>query len=239
MITLQIDDRARDINSSAKRPSLSKQLSPPLRAELHGSRHCEALGHIATGYAPALALCRQLLAAGLDPDRSLHVYRNGILSLRIRTIHQGGELAVEDAESGTPRFRLARPPRRDAASPMRKKRLEGTMTPRGGRRSRDKGNRAERALVAYLQDTGFAAERVPLSGLAGGSFVGDITVPLLGRDLTVEVEVRGRGFSQLYNWLHERDALILKRDRDEAPVVVPLKLASEIAIAAEREKDCK
>jgi len=35
--------------------------------------------------------------------------------------------------------------------------------PRGGRRSRDKGNRTERAIVAFLQDNGFAAERVPLS----------------------------------------------------------------------------
>jgi hypothetical protein len=120
MITLQIDDRARDINSSAKRLTSSKQFAPPLRAELHGSCHCEALDHVATGYAPALALCRQLLAAGLDPDRALHVYRNGILSLRIRTIREGAELTVEDAESGSPRFRLARPPRRGAASPMRK-----------------------------------------------------------------------------------------------------------------------
>ena len=47
----------------------------------------------------------------------------------------------------------------------------------GGRRSRDKGNRTERALVRFLQDRGFAAERVPLSGSAGGRFAGDITIP--------------------------------------------------------------
>lgn len=44
----------------------------------------------------------------------------------------------------------------------------------GGRRSRDKGNRAERAVVRFLQDRGFAAERIPLSGSAGGKFAGDI-----------------------------------------------------------------
>jgi hypothetical protein len=33
---------------------------------------------------------------------------------------------------------------------------------RGGRASRDKGNRAERAIVKFLQERGFAAERVPL-----------------------------------------------------------------------------
>ena len=47
---------------------------------------------------------------------------------------------------------------------------------RGGRRSRDKGNRAERAIVRFFQGRGFAAERVPLSGAAGGSYVGDLTV---------------------------------------------------------------
>jgi Holliday junction resolvase len=109
----------------------------------------------------------------------------------------------------------------------------------GGRSPRAKGNRAERAIVTYLQDRGFAAERFPFSGSAGSSFTGDITVPLLGRDLCIEVKARSHGFSQLYNWLHERGALTLKRDRDEALVVVPLKLASEIAIAAERGKDCK
>ena len=35
-----------------------------------------------------------------------------------------------------------------------------------GRRSRDKGNRAERHLVHLLQGAGLAAERVPLSGSA-------------------------------------------------------------------------
>ncbi len=47
---------------------------------------------------------------------------------------------------------------------------------KGGRASRDKGNRAERAIVKFLQERGFAAERVPLSGSAGGSYLGDLTV---------------------------------------------------------------
>ena len=37
---------------------------------------------------------------------------------------------------------------------------------RGGRASREKGNRGERAVVRFLQARGFAAERVPLSGSA-------------------------------------------------------------------------
>ena len=46
---------------------------------------------------------------------------------------------------------------------------------RGGRASREKGNRTERAIVRLLQEHGFAAERVPLSGAARGRFGGDET----------------------------------------------------------------
>ena len=106
----------------------------------------------------------------------------------------------------------------------------------GGRASRQKGNRAERALVRFLQDRGFAAERVPLSGSAGGRFAGDLTVPLLGADRTIEVKVRRDGFRELYRWLDGSDLLIVKADRREPLVVLPLKLAAEIARAAERGK---
>jgi Archaeal holliday junction resolvase (hjc) len=106
----------------------------------------------------------------------------------------------------------------------------------GGRASRQKGNRAERALVRALQDKGFAAERVPLSGSAGGKYCGDLSVPLLGRDYLVEVKVRAIGFLQLYQWLENRSLLVVRADRREPLVVVPLGLAIEIAIAAERNK---
>ena len=106
----------------------------------------------------------------------------------------------------------------------------------GGRASRQKGNRAERALVRALQDKGFAAERVPLSGSAGGKYCGDLTVPILGRDHVVEVKVRATGFSQLYAWLDGRDMLVVRADRKEPLVIVPLALAIAIATAAERNK---
>jgi Holliday junction resolvase len=105
---------------------------------------------------------------------------------------------------------------------------------RAGRRSRDKGNRAERSVVRYLQEQGFAAERVPLSGAAGGSYRGDLTLSLVGRSLCAEVKVRASGFGQLYNWLKGSDLLIVRRDRAEPLVVIPLKLAAEIAAIAER-----
>jgi Holliday junction resolvase len=104
----------------------------------------------------------------------------------------------------------------------------------GGRFPRKKGNRLERALVRALQDAGFAAERVPLSGSAGGSYTADLTVPLLGRDLRVEAKARGAGFNQLYSWLDGADLLIVKADRSEPLVVLPFRLAVEIAKAAKK-----
>jgi Holliday junction resolvase len=103
---------------------------------------------------------------------------------------------------------------------------------KGGRASRDKGNRAERAIVKFLKERGFAAERVPLSGSAGGSYLGDLTVPVIGIDRVVEVKVRAKGFSQLYDWLVDRDILIVRADRSEPLVVLPLRLAAEIAAKA-------
>src|SRR5262249_327509 len=90
-----------------------------LTAELIGSRccDCESCGIRTVGYAPGLAMCWELLAAGANPNTALAIYRSGVLALRIRSIREGASLTVEDAESGAPRFRLMRPPRRGAASP--------------------------------------------------------------------------------------------------------------------------
>ena len=105
-----------------------------------------------------------------------------------------------------------------------------------GRKHRQKGNRGERLVVRFLQDHGFAAERVPLSGAARGRFGGDVSLPLLGIDRRVEVKCRGNGFRKLYDWLDGADFLIVKADRRELLVVVPLKLAAEIAAVAEKSK---
>jgi len=85
-----------------------------------------------------------------------------------------------------------------------------------------------------LQSAGFAAERVPCSGSAGGSYCGDVSVPLLGTNRRIEVKVRANGFSELYRWLIERDFLVVRADRREPLVIVPLRLATEIAAAAEK-----
>jgi hypothetical protein len=106
----------------------------------------------------------------------------------------------------------------------------------GGRASRQKGNRLERAIGRLFQDHGLGAERVQLSGSAGGSYQGDLTIPVLGRDLIIEAKARANGFAQLYQWLDGRDALVIKADRRETLVVLRIGLAAEIAAAAERGK---
>jgi hypothetical protein len=76
---------------------------------------------------------------------------------------------------------------------------------------------------------------VPLSGAVCGRFGGDIVLPLMGRDLSVEVKARAEGsreLYELYSWLTERDVLIVKADRQEPLVVVRLSLAAEIAKVA-------
>ena len=98
-----------------------------------------------------------------------------------------------------------------------------------GRRSREKGARTERGIVHLLQASGFAATRVPLSGAAGGRFAGDVVLPLMGRDLCLEVKARAGGSRELYAWLDRRDVPIIKADRQEPLVILRLSLAAEIA----------
>jgi hypothetical protein len=78
------------------------------------------------------------------------------------------------------------------------------------RRSRDKGARAERSVANALRANGIAA-----------------ALPLLGRDLCAEVTARADGFRELYGWVTDRDALIVKADRLQPLVVVRLSLATE------------
>jgi hypothetical protein len=56
----------------------------------------------------------------------------------------------------------------------------------------------------------------------------DISMPLLGSDRAVEVKWRAAGFRQLYDWLDQRDVLIVKSDRQEPLMVVRLSLAAEL-----------
>ena len=87
-------------------------------------------------------------------------------------------------------------------------------------------------MARSLQAHGVAAERVPLSGVAGGRFSGDTVILVTGRDLCVEVKARAAGFRELYCWLNQRDVLVVKADRHEPLVVLRMSLAAEIAKSA-------
>ena len=97
------------------------------------------------------------------------------------------------------------------------------------RASRRKGATEERAMVRYLQAWGFAAEKSSRAGYKGP----DLSVPLLGIDRTVECKVRAKAFGQLYRWLGNSDLLVVRADRKEPLVILPMWLASEIAAEAE------
>ena len=69
---------------------------------------------------------------------------------------------------------------------------------------------------------GVNAERVPLSGSAGGSYTGDVIVD---NQYKVEVKSRneGQGFALIQRWLADNDMLMIKEDRKEPLVVLPWK----------------
>ena len=88
-----------------------------------------------------------------------------------------------------------------------------------GRSPRRKGDRLERAVVEQFRSGGVEAKRVPLSGSADG-YPGDVVATIAGRELTVECKSRAR--SPLYAWLEDRDALIVKADRQEPLIAMRL-----------------
>jgi len=67
-------------------------------------------------------------------------------------------------------------------------------------------------------------------------YLSGLTWPLLGIDRCVEAKVKADGFRQLYGWLEHRDILIVRADRREPLCIVPLRLAVEVAKAAEQSR---
>ena len=112
-------------------PTKGKLLA--IRARLVGSNTCSAAGKTAFGPAPVLTLCRQLVAAGLDRNLALEVYRGPTLALFVRRIGEAAKLTVrESTRDGRPRFaRLSS----DGSAPMRK------LSPAGERISVGNGGR--------------------------------------------------------------------------------------------------
>jgi hypothetical protein len=96
---------------------------------------------------------------------------------------------------------------------------------KGGRRPRLTGVRHERNLARFLCACGLEAERIPLSGSAGGSFTGDLKLRFHGEDHVAEVKYRRTGFKTLHGWLDGRDLLLLCAAHKQPLVVMPLSAA--------------
>ena len=97
----------------------NKKSQAPIVGRLFGDDRCTARGIEGRGHVPILALCRELLAAGIDPDRALDVYRGSVLALRIRSIGKGALLTVKTAGNGAPIFAARSAAEGATAPPMR------------------------------------------------------------------------------------------------------------------------
>jgi hypothetical protein len=71
-----------------------------LRAELSGSTIASAAGQLAIGHTPILLLCRQLIAAGIDPATPLEAWRGPTLCIRVASIGAGARLTVDEHGDG-------------------------------------------------------------------------------------------------------------------------------------------
>ena len=90
----QIDQLGGKVNSLA---TPRRQPAQAIRAELRGDNECRAAGHITRGTTPILAMCRKLVAAGIDPATPLECYRGTTLCLLVTSI---GEAATLEPNSG-------------------------------------------------------------------------------------------------------------------------------------------
>lgn len=68
----------------------------PIRAEIIGADQCRAEGIGVRGAAPVLAICRKLIAAGLDPARPLHAFRGNVLCLVVRRVGEAARFVVDE-----------------------------------------------------------------------------------------------------------------------------------------------
>ena len=88
--------------------------------------------------------------------------------------------------------------------------------------SKRKGSAFEREVVEIARGYGIPAERIPLSGAAGGSFTGDVIFrPRGGPTELAECKKRqsGGGFAMIERWLGTNDLLFLRRNH-APPLVV-------------------
>ena len=110
------------------------------------------------------------------------------------------------------------------------------------RKSRDKGARFEREVVSLHKAEGIHAERVPLSGAAGGAYAGDVDIYVRGPDAAPWVgECKVRGPRSGDKWhttiktLHAELAkgnefIVTKYDGGQKAVTLPWERWIELAV---------
>lgn len=78
------------------------------------------------------------------------------------------------------------------------------------------------ACVNTLRESGLEAQRVPLSGAAGGMFGSDLHVRGAKGLFRAECKTRKRAWTDLFGWLPGNDVLFIKADRTDTLVVMTL-----------------
>ena len=97
-----------------------------------------------------------------------------------------------------------------------------------GEKSLRKGKRIEYLVRDRFRELGLECERVPCSGNSR-CVKGDLLLSLDGRTLKVEVKARKKnGLKKLYDWFEGNDLLVVKIDRKEPLVVLPMSLLGEL-----------
>ena len=108
-VSMAIETKAQErFNDQKFEPSSpTRRRGLAVRAELSGSNVARARGITARSPTPILALCHQLIAAGIDPAIPLHAYRGSTLALIVR-IGEGARLEVNNKGTGFVRHRAVR-----------------------------------------------------------------------------------------------------------------------------------
>jgi hypothetical protein len=91
------------------------------------------------------------------------------------------------------------------------------------KKSRDKGARGEREIVNILIGEGYKAKRTAPLQTYQKNDAPDILVETEKGNVSIEVKLRANGFKQIYQWLANNNALIIKSDRKEPLIIQPLK----------------
>lgn len=82
-------------------------------------------------------------------------------------------------------------------------------------KAKAKGSRVERQIRKIFEQAGFNVVR------SAGS-LGESDLYVYNKEISLSIQVKARKTLQLYSWLGNADALVVKADREEPLIVLPL-----------------